>query len=90
MNQEIFNKAMQVMKEAYGENAGFFEGQYEAIEATLSNKRTLVVQKTGWGKSLVYFVASKILGGVTLIISPLLVLMDNQMEYAEKFHLKCV
>ena len=89
MNQEIFNKAMQVMKEAYGENAGFFEGQYEAIEATLSNKRTLVVQKTGWGKSLVYFVASKILGGVTLIISPLLVLMDNQMEYAEKFHLKC-
>lgn len=57
------------------------------------NKRTLVVQKTGWGKSLVYFVCTKILrekgNGITFIISPLLVLMDNQAEAAEKLGLKC-
>lgn len=50
----------------------FRDGQYEAIEATLTNKRTLVVQKTGWGKSLVYFLSTKynrsLKKGVTLIV----------------------
>lgn len=39
----------------------FRDGQYEAIEATMTNNRTLVVQRTGWGKSLVYFVCTKLM-----------------------------
>ena len=64
------------LKRAYGENAEFREGQLEAIQGVLSRKRSLVDQKTGWGKSLVYFLATKIMrkngDGITLIISPLL------------------
>lgn len=53
----------------------------------------LVVQKTGWGKSLVYFICTKLLreegAGVTLVISPLLALMDNQLSAARKMELNC-
>lgn len=44
------------IKKYYGEEESFKEGQLEAIEAVLDEKRALVVQKTGWGKSLVSFV----------------------------------
>ncbi len=50
---EIYDESYKILKSVYGENASFREGQYEAIEATMTNKRTLVVQRTGWGKSLV-------------------------------------
>lgn len=86
-------KAEQTLHEFIGEGKNFRPGQYEAIEATLTNKRTLVVQRTGWGKSMVYFVCTKLLRnegkGITLIISPLLALMKNQIEAAEKAGLKC-
>lgn len=82
-----------ILKKIYGENAEFREGQFEAIVETLKNKRTLVVQKTGWGKSLVYFISTTILRemgkGVTLVISPLLVLMENQKTAAEVLGLRC-
>lgn len=82
---------LQELKAAYGEEARFRDGQEEAIQGILDGKRTLVVQKTGWGKSLVYFLATKILrkkaGGITLIISPLLALMNNQIGSAEKLGL---
>lgn len=90
---EMRRKAKEALHLFVGQNASFKEGQYEAIEATLTNKRTLVVQCTGWGKSMVYFVCSKILRekrkGLTLIISPLLSLMKNQIEAAAKAGLKC-
>ncbi len=89
----IKNEAIKILKRLYGEDAKFRSGQYEAIEATLTNKRTLVVQKTGWGKSLVYFTATKLLRdagrGTTIVVSPLLVLMDNQIEAATKLNLRC-
>ena len=79
------------LKRCYGEYANFHEGQKEAIKAVLDGKRTLVVQKTGWGKSLVYFMATKIIrkytSKISLIISPLLVLMDNQIDSAMKLEL---
>ena len=58
--------------------ADFREGQWEAIDALVNRgERRLVVERTGWGKSLVYFVATRILrdggSGPTLIVSPLLV-----------------
>ena len=73
-------------KKYYGEEANFKEGQLEAIEAVLDEKRTLVVQKTGWGKSLVYFMATKMIRKnqkkFSLIISPLKALMNNQIDSA--------
>ena len=65
------------------EDADFREGQEEAILAALNPPhRALVVQATGWGKSMVYFLATKVLRekerGPTLVISPLLALMRDQ------------
>ena len=59
-NKELYNEAYTILKNIYGENATFRDGQYEAIEATMTHKRTLVVQRTGWGKSLVYFGCTKL------------------------------
>ena len=83
------DRVYEILRESYGENAKFKEGQKEAIEAVVNGKITLVVQKTGWGKSLVYFLATYLLkekerDGITLIISPLLALMNNQIDSAKK------
>ena len=68
--------------------ASFREGQWESIEQLLQGNRVLVVQRTGWGKSMVYFLATKLLrdqgAGPTLLISPLLSLMRNQLEAAQR------
>lgn len=70
-------------------DAAFREGQEEAIRHIVEGKgRLLVVQKTGWGKSFVYFIATKLLreagNGPALLISPLLALMRNQIAAAER------
>lgn len=84
---------MKILRQTYGRHAEFRTGQYEAIESVMMRKRTLVVQRTGWGKSLVYFISAKMLRkkkrNITMVVSPLLVLMDNQREMAEKLNLKC-
>lgn len=81
------NRAQDILKQAYGSEAQFRPGQLEAIESVVFGQNSLVVEKTGWGKSLVYFIATKILrengAGPTLIISPLLALMENQIESAK-------
>ena len=70
-------------------NATFREGQWEAIRHLVDGDgRLLVVQKTGWGKSFVYFIATKLLRetglGPTLLVSPLLALMRNQIDAAAR------
>ncbi|MFG2182169.1 RecQ family ATP-dependent DNA helicase [Streptomyces abikoensis] len=65
------------------------EDQWRAIEALVADRRrALVVQRTGWGKSAVYFVATALLrargSGPTVIVSPLLALMRNQVEAAAR------
>lgn len=80
---------LKALQEVFGPEAMFREGQEIAIERLLHKKRILVVQKTGWGKSLVYFLTTKILRdrgeGVTIVISPLLALTRNQIESTEKY-----
>jgi len=71
------------------EDARLHDDQWAAIEAlVVAQRRVLVVQKTGWGKSAVYFVATALLramgAGPTVIISPLLALMRNQIEAAQR------
>jgi ATP-dependent DNA helicase RecQ len=75
--------------------ADFREGQWEAIDLAANRKqRLLVVQRTGWGKSVVYFLAAKILrnsgAGPALLISPLLALMRNQILAAENLGIRAV
>lgn len=86
MASSIENQAIKILKEAYGTEAKFRDGQLEAILSVVEKKKTLVVQKTGWGKSVVYFIATKILreqgSGPTIIVSPLLALMKNQIDSA--------
>ena len=65
------------------------EDQWRAVDALVAHgRRTLVVQRTGWGKSAVYFVATALLrergSGPTVIVSPLLALMRNQVEAAAR------
>ena len=76
-------------------NAAFREGQEEAICHVVEGRsRLLVVQKTGWGKSLVYFIATKLLReagyGPALLISPLLALMRNQIAAAQRMGVRAV
>jgi ATP-dependent DNA helicase RecQ len=71
------------------------EDQWSAIEAlAVDRRRALVVQRTGWGKSAVYFVATLLLrsqgAGPTVIVSPLLALMRNQIEAAERAGIRAV
>ncbi len=54
-------EAVRLLKTAYGETAEFRPGQWDAIDSVLHQGKTLVVQKTGWGKSLVYFLTTKLL-----------------------------
>ncbi|MFF0310407.1 RecQ family ATP-dependent DNA helicase [Streptosporangium sp. NPDC004379] len=72
-----------------GEHARLREDQWSAIKALVMERhRVLVVQRTGWGKSAVYFVATALLRelgeGPTVIVSPLLALMRNQIAAAER------
>lgn len=71
----------------------FRDGQWEAIDHLVNQRgRVLCVQRTGWGKSMVYFVSAKLMreqgAGPTLIISPLLALMRNQIDAANRLKLR--
>jgi ATP-dependent DNA helicase RecQ len=75
--------------------ADFRDGQWEAIDALVNRReRLLVVQRTGWGKSSVYFIATRILRdrelGPTLIVSQLLALMRNQIEAADRLPIRAL
>ncbi|HYN68192.1 MAG TPA: RecQ family ATP-dependent DNA helicase [Ornithinibacter sp.] len=77
------------------DDADFRDGQLEAISALVADRsRVLVVQRTGWGKSAVYFVATALRraegAGPTVIISPLLALMRDQIAAAERAGIRAV
>jgi ATP-dependent DNA helicase RecQ len=83
-----------LLQTAVGSAAAHFrEGQWEAIDLLVNQRRKLmVVQRTGWGKSSVYFICTRILrdrgAGPTIIVSPLLALMRNQIEAAERLGIR--
>lgn len=83
-------QAQQLLQAALANpSAEFREGQWEAIDALVNHRqKLLVVQRTGWGKSSVYFISTRIFRdrgmGPTIIVSPLLALMRNQIESAQR------
>ena len=88
------NRALALLRAGVGDpGAAFRADQAEAIEHVVTGAgRLLVVQKTGWGKSFVYFIATKMLRqadmGPALLVSPLLALMRNQIAAAGRMGVK--
>ena len=88
------NRALELLRSGTRRHdAEFREGQEDAIRHVVEGRgRLLVVQKTGWGKSFVYFIATKLLrevgSGPSLLISPLLALMRNQIVAAERMGIR--
>ncbi|WP_194087745.1 MULTISPECIES: RecQ family ATP-dependent DNA helicase [unclassified Cryobacterium] len=88
--------ALEILRTLVGRpDADFHEGQYEAIETLVDQRRrALVVQRTGWGKSAVYFVATLLLrrqgAGPTILVSPLLALMRDQVAAAARAGVRAV
>ncbi|MFD4790369.1 RecQ family ATP-dependent DNA helicase [Streptomyces sp. NPDC058459] len=90
--EQLRTEADTVLAELVGAPEGaarLREDQWEAVKAlVVDRRRALVVQRTGWGKSAVYFVATALLrrrgSGPTVIVSPLLALMRNQVESAAR------
>ncbi|MEP6648294.1 MAG: RecQ family ATP-dependent DNA helicase [Lapillicoccus sp.] len=88
-------EATDALRRLVGPDASFRPGQLEAIEAlVVERRRVLVVQRTGWGKSAVYIVATALLraagAGPTVIVSPLLALMRDQVAAAERAGIRAV
>ena len=89
-------RATEVLRRLVGRaDVDFREGQLEAVEALVGQRRrVLVVQRTGWGKSAVYFVSTVLRraegAGPTVIVSPLLALMRDQIAAAERAGIRAV
>jgi ATP-dependent DNA helicase RecQ len=93
---EIADEALAILRELTGRpDAVFREGQDAAVSALVErSQRALVVQRTGWGKSAVYFVSTALLRrrgkGPTLLVSPLLALMRDQVAAAARAGIRAV
>ncbi|MFD0906013.1 RecQ family ATP-dependent DNA helicase [Actinomadura sediminis] len=86
---DLRDEAERTLRALAGDHARLRDDQWTAIDAlVVGRRRALVVQRTGWGKSAVYFVATRLLrargAGPTVIVSPLLALMRNQIDAAER------
>ncbi len=92
----IADEALEILRELTGRpDAVFRDGQDAAVSALVErSQRALVVQRTGWGKSAVYFVSTALLrrrgAGPTLLVSPLLALMRDQVAAASRAGIRAV
>jgi len=91
----LADAATEHLERMLGAGTAFRPGQLEAIEAVAGRRRrVLLVQRTGWGKSAVYFIATRLLrdagAGPTLLVSPLLALMRDQIRMAERLGVRAV
>ena len=82
-------EAQQILEKMLGKGVSFRPDQWEAINAVVNeHRKVLLVQKTGWGKSIVYFLSAYFLRkeskAVVLLVSPLLSLMRNQIDMAKR------
>ena len=96
MSSTTRDQAVETLRALVGNPAAdFHDGQFEAVSALVDDRRrALVVQRTGWGKSAVYFVATMLLrargAGPTILVSPLLALMRDQVAAAERAGVRAV
>src|SRR6195952_2590703 len=96
LTDDVGSEALGVLRELTGRpDAAFREGQDAAVATLVErSRRALVVQRTGWGKSAVYFVSTALLRrrgkGPTLLVSPLLALMRDQVAAAARAGIRAV
>lgn len=96
MTSSTQDRALEALRRLVGrEDATFRDGQLDAVRALVEDRsRVLVVQRTGWGKSAVYFVATALRraegAGPTVIVSPLLALMRDQVAAAGRAGVRAV
>jgi ATP-dependent DNA helicase RecQ len=93
--ETIESEALELLRELAGADAVFREHQLDAVaDLVVGRRRVLCVQRTGWGKSAVYFLATALMrrqgAGPTVLISPLLALMRNQIAAAERLGIRAV
>src|SRR5690606_21147914 len=62
----------------------FLDGQETVMANVLSGRDTLVIMPTGGGKSLCYQLPAMVMEGVTLVVSPLIALMKDQVDALER------
>lgn len=79
MSDKLFVKAEQNLRKYWGFES-FRSGQDDAIRSVLEGRNTMVLFPTGGGKSLCYQVPATVLDGLTLVISPLVALMQDQVQ----------
>jgi ATP-dependent DNA helicase RecQ len=90
---DLESRAHDRLVQMFGADASFRDDQLGAIlDLVRDGRKELLVKRTGWGKSLVYFIATRLIrdggGGITLLVSPLLSLMRNQVQMANKMGLR--
>ena len=98
MSSNLEQRALKLLRQAVEDpTAEFRQGQWEAIEDLLLRRaKLLVVQRTGWGKSMIYFLTTRLMReqaperSITLLISPLLALMRDQIRAAERLGIRAV
>ena len=96
MDDSFVHEALRLLRKLTGQHStDFRSGQLEVIcRLVAGRQRVLLVKRTGWGKSAVYFIATRMLrdrgSGPTLLVSPLLALMRNQIEAAERMGVRAV
>src|SRR5438477_7802568 len=72
------NSKRQILRDIFGFD-DFRPGQEEVMDSLLAGRGVLTVMPTGAGKSLCYQVPALVLGGLTLVVSPLVALMRDQV-----------
>ena len=75
----MIDRAEQTLREVFGLDA-FRPGQSDVVAAMLAGRDVLCVAPTGSGKSISYWVPAVIDGGLTLVVSPLIALMKDQVD----------
>jgi len=96
MLDSLGGEALALLRRLTGDAESVFrDDQLDAIHALVGGRRrVLLVQRTGWGKSAVYFITTRMLrdqgAGPTLLVSPLLALMRNQIEAAKRMGVRAV